>query len=107
MLAILEEDKGEATMTPAGLSLRLQPYVVDWTTEQLEQIATYLLDWNANSRTSFVSQALLQALVAAKGAAALMKVRPMRAQLEAFLAYSERHFNASTSCRRHLMYWSI
>ena len=79
-------------MSPTGISLRLQPYVVDWTTEQLEQISQYLLDWNANSRTAFVSQALLQALVAAKGAAALMKVGPMRSQLEAFLAYSERHF---------------
>ena len=39
-----------------------------------------------------MSQCLIQALLNAKGTTALMKIRSMKLQLQAFLAYSERHF---------------
>jgi hypothetical protein len=92
LTTILEEDKGEERNNALQLSNRLQSYVAEWTNEQLEQIAEYLLEWNTNARNSFLSQCLLQALVNTKGTAALMKIRSLKLQLQAFLAYSERHF---------------
>jgi hypothetical protein len=92
LYAILEENKGEAHLAPSQVGMRLHEYVQKWSTEQMEQIGTYLLEWNTNSRTSFVSQTLLQALVATKGVACLLKIKSMRTQIQAFLAYSERHF---------------
>ena len=71
---------------------RLHSYVENWSKDQVEQIGVYLLEWNTNSRTSFVSQAVLHALISTKGAAYLLEVPSMRTQIEAFLAYSERHF---------------
>ena len=89
--AILEQDTPDQS-DPFAAGRLLCPFIRQWTVEQLETIAGYLLEWNTNARHCFVSQCLLHSLLETHGATALMKVRGLRLQLTAFIAYSERHF---------------
>ena len=73
-------------------SQRLDPYVKDFTEDQLEKVVTYLKDWNTNARHCYTSQVLLNSLLRVVRVEALMKHRVVLEALPALLSYTERHY---------------
>lgn len=60
--------------------------------DAVEKLLSYLVDWNANARHCYVSQALLSSLLRVMGVQRLCSVKGWRRAVDALLAFTDRHF---------------
>jgi U3 small nucleolar RNA-associated protein 13 len=82
----------------------LSGIVRSMTTDQLDELLSYIVTWNTNSRSSLVSQSLLNIILSQCNPDKLMELPTMKANLEALLPYSERHMSRSSRLLQQSMF---
>jgi len=67
-------------------------FVLEWSTDDLVQVMTYVKEWNTNSRNSYVVNVLLTSIIRLLGVDELVKVPALAEILAGISAYSDRHY---------------
>ena len=90
--ASASSDDGGVSLFESEWTLRLDPYLASLSQERMEQLLTYLREWNTNARHCYVSQVVVGFLLRVWRLQRLRDLAGFREALPALAAYSERHF---------------
>ncbi|XP_062501857.1 transducin beta-like protein 3 [Corticium candelabrum] len=82
----------------------LAKFVGSLAKDQLDQLISYTVTWNMNSKSSRVSQSLLHLILCTINPDTLMELPSMKGNLESLLPYTERHMSRTARMMQQAMF---